>query len=85
MLLNVGIDALIGAFPVAGDLFDAAWKANLKNVELLERHLADPRATRHSSRRLLVAIGLALLLVFVGAVALALAVLRAVAYVFTTL
>jgi hypothetical protein len=82
MLLNVGIDALIGAFPVAGDLFDAAWKSNLKNVDLLEEHLADPRATRHSSRRLLVAIGLALLLVFIGAVALALAVLRAVVRLF---
>lgn len=83
MLLNVGIDALIGAFPVVGDLFDAAWKANLKNVDLLEEHLADPRATRHASRRLLVAIGLVLLLVFAGAVALALVVLRALAYLFT--
>ncbi|MGH7612601.1 MAG: DUF4112 domain-containing protein [Gemmatimonadales bacterium] len=77
MLGNVGIDALVGAFPVAGDLFDAAWKANLKNVDLLERHLADPRATRHASRRLLVVLAIALSLVFVGAVALALIVLRA--------
>lgn len=83
MLLNIGIDALIGAFPVVGDLFDAAWKANLKNVDLLEEHLADPGATHHSSRRLLVAIGLVLLLLFVGAVALALVVLRAVGYLFT--
>lgn len=82
MLLNVGIDALIGALPVVGDLFDAAWKANLKNVDLLEEHLADPRATHHSSRRLLVAIGLVLLLLFAGAVALALVVLRAVASLF---
>lgn len=84
MLLNVGIDALIGAFPVVGDLFDAAWKANLKNVDLLDAHLADPRATHHSSRRLLFAVGLVLLLLFVGAVALALAVLGAVADLFTT-
>jgi len=82
MLLNVGIDALVGAFPVAGDLFDAAWKANLKNIELLERHLADPRGTRHASRRLLVAVAVVLVLVFVGAVALALAVLRAVVHLF---
>jgi len=83
MLLNVGIDALIGAFPVVGDLFDAAWKANLKNVDLLEAHLADPRATRHSSRRLIFAVGFVLLFLFVGAVALALFALRAVAYLFT--
>jgi hypothetical protein len=82
MLLNVGVDALVGAFPLAGDLFDAAWKANLKNVDLLERHLADPLGTRHASRRLLVAVVVALLLVFVGAVALALTVLRAVVALF---
>jgi hypothetical protein len=40
MLLNVAIDTFGGMLPVAGDLFDAVWKANLKNVQLLERHLA---------------------------------------------
>ena len=40
MLVNIAIDTLGGAIPVAGDIFDAFWKANLKNVRLLERHLA---------------------------------------------
>jgi len=40
MLVNIAIDTLGGAIPVAGDVFDALWKANLKNVQLLERHLA---------------------------------------------
>jgi hypothetical protein len=41
MLLNLGIDALVGAVPIAGDLFDVAWKANRRNVRLLrERHEA---------------------------------------------
>ena len=40
MLINVGIDTLVGAVPALGDVFDAAWKANTKNVALLERHLA---------------------------------------------
>ena len=39
MLANVGIDTLIGVVPVAGDLFDAARKANVKNVVLLQGHL----------------------------------------------
>ena len=39
MILNVAIDTLGGVLPVAGDVFDALWKANLKNVALLERHL----------------------------------------------
>lgn len=41
MLMNLGVDALVGAVPVAGDLFDVAWKANKKNVRLLRaRHEA---------------------------------------------
>lgn len=39
MLLNVGIDALGGVLPVAGDVFDVLWKANKKNLELLEEFL----------------------------------------------
>ena len=38
MAMNAGFDALIGLVPVAGDLADVGWKANLRNVELLERH-----------------------------------------------
>lgn len=39
MLLNVGIDTVLGAVPGIGDVFDAAWKSNMMNVALLERHL----------------------------------------------
>ena len=37
---NVALDAGLGAVPLIGDIFDFAWKANLRNVALLERHLA---------------------------------------------
>jgi hypothetical protein len=43
MIINVAIDAIVGAVPLVGDLFDFAWKANLRNLALLERHAADPR------------------------------------------
>lgn len=39
MLGNVGIDALAGTIPVLGDLMDAGWKANQRNVKLLEAEL----------------------------------------------
>jgi hypothetical protein len=39
MGLNVGIDLVLGAVPLIGDLFDVAWKANTRNVELLRRTL----------------------------------------------
>ena len=38
MLFNVAIDAIVGAVPLFGDLFDFVWKANLRNLALLERH-----------------------------------------------
>lgn len=38
MVLNALIDMLVGLVPIAGDLVDVAWKADLRNVALLERH-----------------------------------------------
>ncbi len=38
MVLNAGIDMVIGLVPILGDLVDIAWKADLRNVALLERH-----------------------------------------------
>lgn len=43
MLINVAIDSLLGVVPIAGDLFDFAWKANHKNLALLERHAREDR------------------------------------------
>jgi hypothetical protein len=77
MLANIAIDALIGAVPVAGDVFDFAWKANLKNVELLERHAADPAGARRASALWLTAIGVTLVALLAGVVALGVVALRA--------
>ena len=41
MIGNVLIDAVLGAVPVLGDFFDVGWKANIRNVELLERAVSD--------------------------------------------
>lgn len=37
MGMNVAVDYLLGAVPVIGDLFDAFWKSNQMNVELLRK------------------------------------------------
>src|SRR5882724_9176096 len=37
MGLNIGIDYVLGSFPVVGDVFDAWWKSNHMNVDLLRR------------------------------------------------
>lgn len=70
MLMNLGIDAVVGVVPVVGDLLDVAWKANVKNVELLERALADPRAAKRGSLWLMVGIVAAVVLLAAGAAAL---------------
>ena len=41
--LGIAHETLLEAVPVLGDLFDFTWKTNRRNVELLERHLVQPR------------------------------------------
>tara|TARA_B100000959_G_scaffold222291_1_gene235281 strand:- start:94 stop:540 length:447 start_codon:yes stop_codon:yes gene_type:complete len=36
MAANIGIEFIIGSFPIIGDIFDILWKANKRNVELIE-------------------------------------------------
>jgi hypothetical protein len=45
MVANLALDAAVGAVPVLGDLFDVAFKANLRNMRLLRRHLDDLRSS----------------------------------------
>lgn len=52
MSLNAGIEGVVGIVPLAGDLFDAAFKANQRNVRLLEAWLDEPRRTVRNSRLL---------------------------------
>lgn len=40
MLANLGLDVTLGAVPLLGDLFDAGFKGNVRNVKLLEREIA---------------------------------------------
>jgi hypothetical protein len=59
MLVNVALDVVLGALPILGDLFDFAWKANRRNLALIERasRLSPERAAKPSLvDRLLVAL-----------------------------
>jgi Domain of unknown function (DUF4112) len=42
MAMNVAIDCVAGSIPLLGNVFDFAWKANHRNMQLLERTLAAP-------------------------------------------
>jgi uncharacterized protein DUF4112 len=37
MGLNLAIDYVVGSLPVVGDFFDAWWKSNQKNMELIRK------------------------------------------------
>jgi hypothetical protein len=49
MLVNWGIEVLLGMVPVLGNLFDIGWKANRRNYALLTGSLADPQGVRRRS------------------------------------
>lgn len=67
MASNIAIDAAVGTVPLLGDLFDAGWKANIRNVRLLESHLEAPGETRAASRLVVAALAGGALLAVVGA------------------
>ncbi len=78
MLLNVGIDALVGLVPLLGDLFDIGWKANRRNLNLLEAWYLAPHRTRRRSALLLGAVTAGLLGTVAGVIWAAVAVFRGV-------
>lgn len=43
MVLNILIDAVIGSIPLIGDLFDIAFKANMRNLKLMQEHYREGR------------------------------------------
>lgn len=77
MVGNVALEALLGSVPFLGDLFDAAFKANVRNVRLLEQHLAAPGRTQRVSTGWVVGLVLVLVGLFVLAGVLAVLLLRA--------
>jgi hypothetical protein len=39
MIFNIALEGVVGGIPLIGDLFDAAYKSNIRNLALLEQHL----------------------------------------------
>ncbi|MDX2149576.1 MAG: DUF4112 domain-containing protein [Bryobacteraceae bacterium] len=46
MLVNVGIDSIVTSVPVLGTIFDFAFKANTRNLRLLQESVAGRRDTK---------------------------------------
>jgi hypothetical protein len=68
MVMNLAIDGVVGLVPLAGDVFDFAFKAHTRNQALLERWLQSPHQTRRSSWAVLVAGATVLLALLVASI-----------------
>ena len=66
MVVNIGIDTLLGSVPVVGDLFDLFFKSNRKNLELIEKYRDDPDAEPSFADYALVGAGALLILVSIA-------------------
>ena len=73
---NIAIDAIVGAVPLLGDLFDAGFKANRRNVDLLQRYVDLPVPVRSGSRAVVAGILIVLLLILIGAAWVAISLMR---------
>lgn len=76
MLINVAIDTVVGSVPVFGDMFDAGWRANMKNADLLESHFGGSVESRRANRLVVAGVVAGLFLLAVGATALGIIMIR---------
>jgi len=88
MGMNIGIDYVVGSFPLVGDLFDAWWKSNQRNVALLgQRATVSASEARKGELSDWLFVGLIILLLAglaVGAAAVSLYFLMLIASQFST-
>jgi len=77
MVANAGIDMVVGTVPLLGDLFDMGWKANRKNLDLLDRYLERPTETKRASAGFVVGALIVVLLLVAGSVLIAVLLMRA--------
>jgi hypothetical protein len=61
MGFNVLVDNILDLIPFIGNLFDFIWKANERNLRLLENYLENPKRTKRVSYFVIILIGAALL------------------------
>jgi hypothetical protein len=80
---NVAVEGIVGMIPIAGDVFDAAWKANQRNVALLDAHFENPRRARRSSRLFVAGLILGLVALVATASTATFFIVRAIAHAFS--
>ena len=82
MAANLGLDVVAGAVPFAGDLFDAAFKANSRNLALLAQYQLDPVGSRRGSRLFVAGFFLLLALLVAAMIAIPVLIVLGIAQLF---
>jgi hypothetical protein len=83
MLVNVIADSTLGSLPIIGDFFDATWKANSRNVALLEAHAENPNPKPAANRGFIILLIALLVLIVIGVAAIASVIVGLVISLFT--
>ena len=73
---NIAIESIFGIIPLIGDIFDMTWKANLRNVQLLEAYMDNPHKSATSNRFFMLGLGATLIIFAVVISVIGFAVLR---------
>jgi len=72
MVFNVLLESIIGLIPIFGDLFDFVWKANEKNMALMDKQLNSAQPKNSSpEHRLKLTVFIIIFLLISGLIALA--------------
>jgi hypothetical protein len=71
MVVNACVDALLGAIPLLGDLWDVGFASHRRNLVILEQWLALPHRAERQSRWVLIGLASSLVIVLLASFALA--------------
>jgi len=77
MMVNLAIDSIVGAVPIVGDLFDIVFKANRRNLDLIEQYTGSRREASRSGRLFLVLLAAGLVAILVTSIVVSVLLLRA--------
>jgi hypothetical protein len=77
MIGNLAVETVVGLVPILGDIFDIAWKANVRNLALLREHRVEvSRRDERSPRQIMSLFVVVIILTIVGLIALSIFALR---------
>jgi hypothetical protein len=65
MVVNILVDTIVGAIPVIGDIFDIAFKANIRNLQLMQEYYREGRH-RGSAWKMIIPVLIILLAVIIA-------------------